>query len=48
MEGSDPDVAVYMVHRYESIDTEIVFAIIKNKLNLIEKFVEEIRSYNSL
>lgn len=34
-----------IVHRYEKVDTEIVYSIIKNKLNLFDKFVEEIRSY---
>lgn len=36
----------FIVHRYEKVDDEIVYSIIKNKLNLFEKFVEEIRSYN--
>lgn len=36
----------FIVHRYEKVDTEIVYSIIKNKLNLFDKFVEEIRSYN--
>ncbi|MGC9355665.1 MAG: type VII toxin-antitoxin system HepT family RNase toxin [Mariniphaga sp.] len=35
----------FIVHRYEKVDTEIVYSIIKNKLNLFDKFVEEIRSY---
>jgi len=36
----------FIVHRYEKVDVEIVYSIIKNKLNLFEKFVGEIRSYN--
>ncbi|MBW6536739.1 MAG: DUF86 domain-containing protein [Mariniphaga sp.] len=36
----------FIVHRYEKVDVEIVYSIIKNKLNLFEKFVEEIRSHN--
>lgn len=36
----------FIVHRYEKVDVEIVYSIIKNKLNLFEKFVEEIRSFN--
>jgi len=36
----------FIVHRYEKVDVEIVYSIIKNKLNLFEKFVEEIRSQN--
>ncbi len=36
----------FIVHRYEKVDAEIVYSIIKNKLNLFEKFVKEIRSYN--
>ena len=35
----------FIVHRYEKVDAEIVYSIIKNKLNLFDKFVEEIRSY---
>lgn len=35
----------FIVHRYEKVDTEIVYSIIKSKLNLFDKFVEEIRSY---
>ena len=30
----------------ENIDIKNVYSIIKNKLTLFEKFVEEIRSYN--
>jgi uncharacterized protein YutE (UPF0331/DUF86 family) len=36
----------FIVHRYEKVEAEIVYSIIKNKLNLFEKFVKEIRSYN--
>jgi uncharacterized protein YutE (UPF0331/DUF86 family) len=36
----------FIVHRYEKVDAEIVYSIIKNKLNLFDKFVKEIRSYN--
>jgi uncharacterized protein YutE (UPF0331/DUF86 family) len=36
----------FIVHRYEKVDVEIVYSIIKNKLTLFEKFVEEIRSFN--
>ena len=36
----------FIVHRYEKVDVEIVYSIIKNKLNFFEKFVKEIRSYN--
>jgi uncharacterized protein YutE (UPF0331/DUF86 family) len=36
----------FIVHRYEKVDVEIVYSIIKNKLTLFEKFVEEIRSSN--
>jgi uncharacterized protein YutE (UPF0331/DUF86 family) len=35
----------FIVHRYEKVDVEIVYSIIKNKLQLFEKFVEEIRSF---
>jgi uncharacterized protein YutE (UPF0331/DUF86 family) len=36
----------FIVHRYEKVDVEIVYSIIKNKQNLFEKFVTEIRSFN--
>ena len=36
----------FIVHRYEKVDAEIVYSIIKNKLNLFERFVTEIRSFN--
>lgn len=34
----------FIVHRYEKIDIEIVYSIIKNKLNLFESFVDDIRN----
>lgn len=34
----------FIVHRYEKIDSEIVFDILKNKLHLFEQFIDEIRS----
>lgn len=34
----------FIVHRYEKIDNEIVYSIIKHKLHLFEKFVSEIRT----
>lgn len=34
----------FIVHRYERIDTEIVYGIIKNKLSLFSEFIHEIRS----
>jgi uncharacterized protein YutE (UPF0331/DUF86 family) len=33
-----------IVHRYEKIDPEIVYSIIKNKLPLFESFIEDIRN----
>lgn len=33
-----------IVHRYERIDPEIVYSIIKNKLSLFEAFIEDIRN----
>lgn len=33
----------FIVHRYEKIDLEIVYAILKNKLFLFESFVNDIR-----
>jgi uncharacterized protein YutE (UPF0331/DUF86 family) len=33
-----------IVHRYEKIDPEIVYSIIRNKLPLFESFVEDIRN----
>lgn len=35
----------FIVHRYEKIDVEIVYTIIKNKLTLFEQFIDEIRSW---
>jgi len=34
----------FIVHRYEKIDIEIIYSIIKNNLHLFNKFVNEIRS----
>ncbi len=34
----------FIVHRYEKIDIEIIYSIIKNNLNLFNQFVNEIRS----
>lgn len=34
----------FIVHRYEKIDVEIIYSIIKNKLTLFNQFVMEIRS----
>lgn len=34
----------FIVHRYERIDIEIVYAILKNKLHFFESFVEDIRN----
>jgi len=34
----------FMVHRYEHIDLDIVYGILKNKLFLFEYFIDEIRS----
>ena len=34
----------FIVHRYEKIDIEIVYAILKNKLHLFAKFVADIRN----
>ena len=33
----------FIVHRYEKIDIEIVYSILKNKLPLFHKFIHEIR-----
>ncbi len=35
----------FIVHRYENIDTQILFSIITNKLNDFSAFVDEIRKY---
>lgn len=34
----------FIVHRYEKIDLEIVYAILKNKLTLFESFIEDVRN----
>jgi uncharacterized protein YutE (UPF0331/DUF86 family) len=34
----------FIVHRYEKIDIEIIYAILKNNLHLFTQFVNEIRS----
>jgi uncharacterized protein YutE (UPF0331/DUF86 family) len=34
----------FIVHRYEKIDIEIIYSIVKNNLNLFSQFVDEIRS----
>lgn len=34
----------FIVHRYERIDLEIIYAILKNKLPFFESFVEDIRN----
>ena len=34
----------FIVHRYERIDLEIVYAILKNKLPLFESFISDIRN----
>lgn len=36
----------FVVHRYENIDTEILFNIIANKLNDFRAFIDEIRKFN--
>jgi len=33
----------FLVHRYERVDLEIIYAILKNKLGLFSEFVEDIR-----
>lgn len=33
----------FIVHRYERIDLEIVFALLRNSLSLFEKYIDEIR-----
>jgi uncharacterized protein YutE (UPF0331/DUF86 family) len=35
----------FVVHRYENIDTQILFTIITKKLNEFSIFVDEIRKY---
>ena len=34
----------YIVHRYEKIDLEIIYNILKNKLFLFDEFIREIRN----
>lgn len=34
----------FIVHRYEKIDLEIIYSIIKNKLPLFESFIQDIRN----
>ena len=34
----------FIVHRYEKIEIEIIYSILKNNLHLFNQFVEEIRS----
>lgn len=34
----------FIIHRYEKIDVEIIYSIIKNNLHLFSQFVNEIRS----
>jgi uncharacterized protein YutE (UPF0331/DUF86 family) len=34
----------FIVHRYEKVDVEIIYSIIKNSLHLFTQFVKEIRS----
>jgi uncharacterized protein YutE (UPF0331/DUF86 family) len=34
----------FIVHRYEKIDMEIIYSIIKNNLHLFNQFVKEIRT----
>jgi uncharacterized protein YutE (UPF0331/DUF86 family) len=34
----------FIVHRYEKIDLEIIYGILKNKLFLFREFIREIRS----
>lgn len=33
----------YIVHRYDRIDSEVIYSIVKNKLFLFEDFIEDIR-----
>lgn len=33
----------FIVHRYERIDLEIIYNILKNKLSLFREFISEIR-----
>lgn len=34
----------FIVHRYEKIDLEIIYTIVKNKLPVFRKFIHEIRN----
>jgi len=34
----------FIVHRYEKIDIEIVYSILKNKLSLFDSFINDIRN----
>lgn len=34
----------FIVHRYEKIDLEIIYSILRNKLDLFDKFIAEIRN----
>ncbi|MEA1971955.1 MAG: DUF86 domain-containing protein [Candidatus Cloacimonadota bacterium] len=36
----------FIVHRYEYVDIEILFAIVTKKLNYFEKFITEVRENN--
>jgi len=38
----------FIVHRYEKIDLEIVYAIVKKRLPVFRKFIDEVRRYQSL
>jgi len=48
--SNDPDYIAmikfrnFIVHRYEKIDLEIIYVIIKKKLPVFRKFIDEIRS----
>lgn len=34
----------FIVHRYEKIDLEVIYGILKNKLFLYSEFIQEIRN----
>ena len=36
----------FIVHRYEKVDTGIIYSIIQNKLHLFEQFIDKVRSIN--
>ena len=36
----------FIVHRYEKIDLEIIYSILKNKLSLFNSFIDEIRTHS--